>query len=178
MGKSLKQKEDVVQGLEKDIADAQMIIVLDYATLTVAEVTKLRRQMRPSGTVCKVTKNTLMIKAIASTPWAPLETFLKGPSACLLVKEDVGAAFKAYQQFLKETKKTELRGGVFDGRALTPEQLKAIADLPSKEVLMAQIAGAINGVATKLAVAIKEVPQSLARAIQAIHEKETEKEAA
>ncbi|AFY73607.1 ribosomal protein L10 [Synechococcus sp. PCC 7502] len=171
MGKTLEQKQDVVAKLEAEIADAQMIIVLDFATLTVAEITKLRRQMRPSGTVCKVTKNTLMKKAIESkSEWQPLETFLKGTSVCLVIKEDVGAAFKAYQGFLKETKKTELRGGVFDGRALNPEQLKAIADLPSKEVLLGQIAGAINGVATKLAFGIKEVPQSLARAIKAIHE--------
>ncbi len=171
MGKTLAQKQKVVATLESEIDDAQMIMVLDYTSLTVAEITKLRRQMRPTGTVCKVTKNTLMKKAIADkTKWQPLETFLKGTSVCLVVKEDVGAAFKAYQAFLKETKKTELRGGVFDGRALNPDQLKAIADLPSKEVLMAQIAGAINGVATKLATGIKEVPQSLVRAIKAIHE--------
>lgn len=173
MGKTLEQKQNVVGKLEAEIADAQMIMVLDFTTLTVAEITKLRRQMKPSGTVCKVTKNTLMKKAISTKPqWQPLETFLKGTSVCLVVKDDVGAAFKAYQAFLKEIKKTELRGGVFDGRALNPEQLKAIADLPSKEVLMAQIAGAINGVATKVAVGIKEVPQSLVRAIKAINEKE------
>jgi len=171
MGKTLEQKQKVVGKLEAEIAEAQMIMVLDYTALTVAEITKLRRQMKPSGTVCKVTKNTLMKKAIASKPeWQPLEAFLKGTSVCLVIKDDVGAAFKAYQAFLKETKKTELKGGVFDGRALNPDQLKAIADLPSKEVLMAQIAGAINGIATKLAFGIKEVPQSLARAIKAIHE--------
>jgi large subunit ribosomal protein L10 len=171
MGKTLEQKRNVVGKLEAEIAEAQMIMVLDYTALSVSEITKLRRQMRPSGTVCKVTKNTLMKKAIASKPqWQPLETFLKGTSVCLVIKEDVGAAFKAYQAFLKETKKTELRGGVFDGRALNPDQLKAIADLPSKEVLLAQIAGAINGVATKLAFGIKEVPQSLVRVIKAIHE--------
>jgi large subunit ribosomal protein L10 len=171
MGKTLEQKQKVVGKLEAEIAEAQMIMVLDYTALSVAEITKLRRQMKPSGTVCKVTKNTLMKKAIAAKPeWQPLEAFLKGTSVCLVIKEDVGAAFKAYQAFLKETKKTELKGGVFDGRALNPDQLKAIADLPSKEVLMAQIAGAINGIATKLAFGIKEVPQSLARAIKAIHE--------
>lgn len=173
MGKTLEQKQTVVAKLEAEIADVQMIMVLDFATLTVAEITKLRRQMKPSGTVCKVTKNTLMKKAISTKPqWQPLESFLKGTSVCLLIKDDVGAAFKAYQAFLKDIKKTELRGGVFDGRALNPEQLKAIADLPSKEVLMAQIAGAINGIATKVAVGIKEVPQSLVRAIKAINEKE------
>ena len=134
MGKTLEQKQDVVGKLEAEIAEAQMIMVLDYTALTVAEITKLRRQMKPSGTICKVTKNTLMKKAISSkAEWQPLESFLKGTSVCLVIKDDIGAAFKAYQAFLKETKKTELRGGVFDGRALSPDQLKAIADLPTLE---------------------------------------------
>jgi large subunit ribosomal protein L10 len=173
MGRSLADKQASLAELEAQLADTQMVMVIDYSTLSVAEITKLRRQLRPTGTVCKVTKNTLMRKAIAShEQWQPMEPFLKGASACLLVKEDIAGAIKAYQGFQKETKKTELRGGVLEGRALTQADLKAIADLPSREVLLAQIAGAINGVATKLAVSIKEVPQSLGRAIKAIHEKE------
>ncbi|HBY77115.1 MAG TPA: 50S ribosomal protein L10, partial [Cyanobacteria bacterium UBA11148] len=66
-----------------------------------------------------------------------------------------------YQDFQKATKKTEFRGGVMQGRALNQDQVKAIADLPSKEQLIAQIAGAINSIATKLAVGINEVPASL-----------------
>jgi large subunit ribosomal protein L10 len=173
MGRSLADKQASLAELEAQLADTQMVMVIDYSTLSVAEITKLRRQLRPTGTVCKVAKNTLMRKAIAShEQWQPMEPFLKGSSACLLVKEDIAGAIKAYQGFQKETKKTELRGGVLEGRALTQADLKAIADLPSREVLLAQIAGAINGVATKLAVSIKEVPQSLGRAIKAIHEKE------
>lgn len=173
MGRSLADKKASLAELEAQLADTQMVMVIDYSTLSVAEITKLRRQLRPTGTVCKVAKNTLMRKAIAShEQWQPIEPFLKGASACLLVKEDIAGAIKAYQGFQKETKKTELRGGVLEGRSLTQADLKAIADLPSREVLLAQIAGAINGVATKLAVGIKEVPQSLGRAIKAIHEKE------
>ncbi|MGC8711038.1 MAG: 50S ribosomal protein L10, partial [Leptodesmis sp.] len=100
--------------------------------------------------------------------------FLKESSAFLLIKDDVGGALKAYQDFQKASKKTELRGGVMEGRALTQADVKAIADLPSKEQLIAQIAGAINGVTTKLAVGINQVPASLARAIQAIADKEKE----
>lgn len=176
MGRSLASKQTVVKTLESELAEAQMILVVDYTGLTVAEITNLRRKLRPSKTVCKVTKNTLMKRAISEqSQWQPIEPFLKGASACLLVKEDVAAAIKAYQAFQKETKKTELRGGVLDGLALSPDDIKAIADLPSKDVLLAQIARAMNGVTTKIAFGVKEVPQSLARAIQAIH---AEKDAA
>ncbi len=173
MGRSLADKQATLAELEAQLSDTQMVMVVDYTGLTVAEITKLRRLLSPTGTVCKVAKNTLMRKAIAAnTEWQPIEPFLKGASACLLVKQDIAGAIKAYQVFVKETKKSELRGGALDGKALTPADLKAIADLPSREVLMAQIAGAINGVTTKIAIGIKEVPQSMARAIKAIHEKE------
>ncbi|MBC7824944.1 MAG: 50S ribosomal protein L10, partial [Candidatus Parcubacteria bacterium] len=91
-------------------------------------------------------------------------------------KDDLGGAIKAYQDFQKASKKTEIRGGVMDGKLLTEADLKAIAELPSKEQLLAQIAGAINGVATQLAVGINEVPSGLARAIKQISEKESAQE--
>jgi large subunit ribosomal protein L10 len=72
---------------------------------------------------------------------------------------------KAVQSFQKDTKKSEVKGGLFEGRLLSQNDIKAIGDLPSREVLMAQIAGAINAVATKLVVVINEVPSGLARAL-------------
>ncbi|BBC25531.1 50S ribosomal protein L10 [Pseudanabaena sp. ABRG5-3] len=173
MGKTLEQKKALVNEISQEFDGTKLVIVIDYATLSVAEITKLRRSLRPTGTVCRTTKNTLLKQAISGTPeWQPLEKFLVGPSACLFVKDDIGGAVKAYQAFLKESKKTELRGGVLEGRALSAKDLQAIADLPSKEVLISQIAGAINAVTAKIAIGIKEVPQSLGRAIKAVSEKE------
>jgi len=146
-----------------------LALVIEYQGLTVAEITDLRRRLRPSGTVCKVTKNTLMGIAIeGDKKWQPLSELLKGSSAFLLVKEDFSSAIKAYQEFQKTTKKTELRGGVMEGRLLKEPDIKALGDLPSKEQLIAQIAGAINALAGKIAVGINEIPGSLARAFQAV----------
>lgn len=173
MGKTLDQKKVLVGEMTKEFEGTQMVMVIDFATLSVAEITKLRRALRSTGTVCRTTKNTLLKKAVSESPeWKSLEGFLTGPSACLFVKDDIGGAIKAYQAFQKESKKTELRGGVLEGRALSPKDLQAIADLPSKEVLISQIAGAINAVTAKIAIGIKEVPQSLGRAIKAVSEKE------
>ena len=94
--------------------------------------------------------------------------FLKGSSAFLLVKDDIGGAVRAYQSFKKDTKKTEFRGGVMQGQALSEDQVKGIADLPSQEELIAQIAGAIQSLASKLAVGINEVPGSLGRSINEV----------
>jgi large subunit ribosomal protein L10 len=173
MGRTLENKKEIVADLKVSLNESTLALVIDYQGLTVAEITDLRRRLRPSGTVCKVTKNTFMGIAIQDEEkWQPLSELLKGASAFLLVKEDFSSAIKTYQEFQKVTKKTELRGGVMDGRLLKETDVKALGDLPSKEQLMAQIAGAINALATKVAVGINEVPSSLARAIQAVADKE------
>jgi large subunit ribosomal protein L10 len=173
MGKTLADKKALVAEFKEDLSQAQLTLVIDYTGLTVAEITDLRRRLRPSGTVCRIAKNTLMRIAVdGNTSWQPMTEFLTQSSAVLFVKDDIGGAIKAYQDFQKASKKTELRGGVMEGKALTAENIKAIGDLPSKEQLMGQVAGAINALTTKIAVGIKEVPNSLARAIKAVSEKE------
>jgi large subunit ribosomal protein L10 len=175
MGRTLENKQDLVADLKQTLSESQLAVIIDYQGLSVAEITDLRTRLRPTGTVCKVTKNTLMRRAIdGDEAWQPMTEFLSGSSAILLVKDDISGAIKAYQDFQKASKKTALRGGVMEGRALNEAQVKAIGDLPSKEQLIAQIAGAINAVATKLAVSINEVPASLGRSIQAIADKDKE----
>jgi large subunit ribosomal protein L10 len=173
MGKSLAVKNEIIADLKKTLSESQLAIVIDYKSLTVAEITDLRRRLRPKGSSCQVAKNTLMRIAVeGNETWQPMQELLTGTSAFLFVQEDIGGAIKAYQEFQKATKKTELRGGVMEGRVLREADVKALADLPSKEQLMAQIAGALNGVATKLAVGISQVPTSIARGLKAYAEKD------
>mgnify|MGYP002785041283 CR=1 FL=1 len=175
MGRTKENKQAIIEELKQTLSESQLAVVIDYQGLSVSEITDLRRRLRPTGTVCKVTKNTFMGIAVdGDEKWQAMTDLLKGSSAFLLVKDDISGAIKAYQDFQKASKKTELRGGVMEGRALNEAQVKAIGDLPSKEQLMAQIAGAINGVATKLAVGINEVPASLARALQAVSDKDND----
>ena len=173
MGRTLENKQAIVAELKQTLSESQLALVIDYQGLTVAEITDLRRRLRPTGTVCKVTKNTLMGIAIdGQDNWQPMTELLQGSSAFLLVKDDFTGAIKAYQDFQKASKKTELRGGVMEGRLLKEDDVKALGDLPSKEQLMAQIAGALNALATKIAVGINEVPASLGRSLKAVSEKE------
>ena len=184
MSKTLEEKKEIVAELKEILSQSQLALIIDYQGLTVAEISDLRRRMRPTGTVCKKAKNTLMQIAVdGDTRWQPMMEFLKGSSVFLLVQEDMKAAIKTYQEFQKVTKKTELRGAVLDGQALTEDDVKALTELPSKEELMARLAGGLkaiptklavglNAVPTKLAVGIKEVPGSLVRAIKAVSEKE------
>jgi large subunit ribosomal protein L10 len=169
VGRTLENKKEVVADLKELLSDSQLAVVIDYQGLSVAEISNLRDRLRESGAICKVTKNTLMRRAVEENEdWQPMIQFLQGSSAFLLVKDDIGGAVRAYQDFQKATKKTDFRGGVMQGQALSEDQVKAIADLPSKEELMAQVAGALNSLATKIAVGINEVPSSIARGINEV----------
>jgi large subunit ribosomal protein L10 len=166
MGRTLENKQQIVEELKQLLGEAEMALVLDYKGLSIKEMSDLRTRLQASNGICKVTKNTLMRRAIdGNSAWSELDSLLTGTNAFVLVKGDVGGAVKAVQSFQKDTKKSDVKGGLFEGKLLSQSDIKAIGDLPSKEVLMAQIAGAINAVATKLAVGINEVPSGLARAL-------------
>jgi large subunit ribosomal protein L10 len=166
MGRTLENKQQIVEELKGLLGEAEMALVLDYKGLTIKEISDLRTRLQAADGVCKVTKNTLMRRAIdGDSVWSDLESLLTGTNAFVLVKGDVGGAVKAVQSFQKDTKKSETKGGLFEGKLLSQNDIKAIGDLPSKEALIAQIAGAINAVATKVAVGINEVPSGLARAL-------------
>ncbi|MCU0568480.1 MAG: 50S ribosomal protein L10 [Oculatellaceae cyanobacterium Prado106] len=174
MGRTLEDKKSIVAELKETLSESTLAVVIDYRGLTVAEMTDLRKRLRPSGGECKVTKNTLMKIAIADDAnWQPLSAICKESAAFLLLKDDIGASLKAYQDFQKASKKSTIMGGAMEGRLLSEDQVKAIADLPSKEQLMAQIAGAINSVTAKIAIGVNQVPSGLARALQAVADKES-----
>lgn len=167
MGRTLESKKQIIEELQKLLGEAEMALVLDFQGLTIKEMSDLRTRLQSSNGICKVAKNTLMRKAIdGDSAWSDLDSLLSGTNAFVLIKGDVGGAVKAVQTFQKDTKKSTTKGGLFEGRLLSKEEIKAIADLPSKEVLMARIAGAINALPTKLAVGINEIPSGLARSLK------------
>lgn len=173
MGRTLANKKELVAELKTLLNESESAFVVDFKGLTVAQIGDLRNRLRDSGTVCKISKNTLLKRAIdGQEQWQELESLLTGTAAVMLTKEDIGSAVKAYKQFQKETKKTELRGGVLEGKLLGQKEAEALADLPTKDELYAKIAIAINAVATKVALGIKEVPASIGRGIKAYAEKE------
>lgn len=173
MGRTLENKKQIVAGLKNSLETATFAFAINYRGLTVGEITDLRTRLRAKGAVCKVTKNTFMGKAIeGNEKWTAMESLLKDSAAFILVQEDVGGAVKAYQEFQKATKKTEVIGAVMDGKLLTQAQFKDVADLPSKEQLYSQIAGAVNSIVSNIAVLVQEIPTGVARAVQAVSDKQ------
>ena len=158
----------MMESIKADLDGANAVWVVDACGLTVKEVEVLRRSIREVGASMKVYKNTVMKKALAELDMVNMDEILEGPSAFVFCPGDVAAAAKAVTDFAKENKKLEIKGGMMEGSFVNADEVKAIASLPSKEVLLAQIAGAISGVARGLAVTINGVPSGLARAIQQI----------
>jgi len=160
MGRTLESKKEIVKELKALLDDAEMALVLDYKGLSIKDISDLRTRLHSNNGICKVTKNTLMRKAIdGKSTWSDLNTLLTGTNAFVLIKGDIGSAVKAVQSFQKDTQKSQTKGGLFEGKLLSQEEIKAIASLPSKEVLMAKIAGALNAIPTKIAIALTKYLQ-------------------
>lgn len=154
--------------IKEDLEGASAVWVVDYCGLTVKEVQALRVSIREAGATMSVYKNTLMHRALAEAELPTLDDILEGPSAFVFAGSDVAAAAKAVKNFAKDNDKLEIKGGLMEGEAVSAAEVEAIASLPSREELLAQIAGAISGVARGLAVTINGVPSGLAQAISQV----------
>ena len=159
---NVKNQETLVK-IKEDLDGVSAMWVVDYCGLTVKDIQALRTAIRESGASLKVYKNTLMHIALEESNLPTLDDMLAGPSAFVFAGNDVAAAAKAVKTFAKANKNLEIKGGLMEG-----EQVEAIASLPSREELLAQIAGAISGVARGLAVALNGVPSGLAQVTKAV----------
>ena len=130
---------------------AQAIFVTEYRGLTVSQLAAVRNALRPSGAECVVYKNTLARLAVKDTEFAALDEFLVGPTALTFVGGDVAAAAKAIRDQSKANPDLVVKGGVLGGNALSPADVQALADLPSREQLLAQLAGAFQAPLVKTA---------------------------
>lgn len=143
MAKSLS-KQEIVAEVTKNFQDAQTVVVTDYRGLNVAQVTKLRSELRQSGIEFKVVKNTLTKIAAKNAGVEGLETFLEGPTALAFGIEDPAAPAKILSKFAKDFKALEIKGGLVEGKVIDIDGVKALADLPSREELLAKVVGGMQ----------------------------------
>ena len=170
MSKVQPAKVATIDEVKSRISASSTAVVTEYRGLTVAQISNIRRQLRTLGADYKVFKNTLVLRAIAGTDVESLAEYLVGPTAIAFVDGDVSAVAKALRDFARETPKLIVKGGVVDGKPLTKSDLTALADLPSRDVLLAQIAGALASPLRTLAGLLKAVPQNFAYGLSALIE--------
>ena len=146
-----ERKQEIVSELRDLFGDAQVALVADLTGLTVSEITGLRRKLDEANSKCHIAKNTLIKVATEGTDYEAIKELAVGPTAVVLGYEDPAAPAKSTSAFLKSIKKGEIRGGVLDGKALTKDEVKFLAELPSKEELLASIMGGLDSGARNIA---------------------------
>lgn len=134
-------KKTTISELKEKLARSGLAVVTNYRGFTTGELAELRSRLRKSNADYKVAKNTLIKVAIKDTNLSELEKLLEGPTALLLGYGEPTACAKTFVEFVKETEKGDIKGGVFEGKLLTKQEIKTFASLPSKDVLLGQIAG-------------------------------------
>lgn len=162
------QNQEMLANVKADLEASGAVWVVDYRGLTVKEIQQLRRNIREADGHMKVYKNTIMHLALSQEDLPTLDDLLAGPSAFVFAGKDVAASAKAVKEFAKGNENLVIKGGLMDGAAVSAAEVEAIASLPSREVLMAQIAGAISGVARGLATSINGVPRGVAQVVSAV----------
>ena len=164
-------KDEKIAKIKENVYKAQVAIVTEYKGMTVEEITKLRRALQKDGGDYMVTKNTLAKIALKDTPYEVLTEKLTGPIAIAFGFEDPVSPAKALSKFIKETKKGTVVAAALDGKLLSAEEAKALAEIPSKEEIYAKMLGSINSPATGIVGAINAVMASLTRAVAAVRDK-------
>ena len=148
--KILETKKTIVAGIKEKFDKAQTVVLVDYRGLTVAEDTELRNQLRQAGVEYVVLKNTMIHLATKDAPYADeMAKHLEGPTAVAFGYEDMIAPAKILSEFSKKTKKMTIKCGVNSGAFLDEAGVQALANLPSKEVLIAKIMGSMMSSVSK-----------------------------
>jgi large subunit ribosomal protein L10 len=161
-------KSILIENLLAKVNTSPYLFLVDYTGLTVDKFTELRKRLRVAGAEVHVYKNRLVKKATerAGLP-AEIGDSLKGQTAVVTGEKDVCAAAKVMKTFADEFEKPQMKAGVLDGKYLTADGLKVLADLPARDVLLAQLLGVLQAPASQLVRLLNEPAASLARVIQA-----------
>ena len=155
---NVERKAEQVASVAEKIKKAQSIVVFDYRGISVAEDTELRAEMRKAGVEYAVIKNHIMERACEANGIDAKEAaLLKGPSAFAFGYDDVAAPARILKAFIKKAKKCELKGGFVEKDILNATQVEAIADLPSREVMIARMLGSMMSPISKFAIALNEI---------------------
>jgi large subunit ribosomal protein L10 len=167
----LEEKKQIVEDLHGRFAKSSLVILTDFKGLDVTAVSDLRRKLKQAGVEYKVAKNTLMARASEDTPVAVLKDLFLGPGAVAISYQDPVAPAKILTKFADDSKKLEIRAAVLNGKLIDLNGVKALAVLPSREVLLSQLLAVMVAVPTSVVRVLAEVPRSLLNVLNAVKDK-------
>ncbi len=159
-------KKFILDEIKERVDVSPFVLVVDYAGTTVPAFNELRSRLGEHGAECHVAKNSFMKRVLADSGLPDLSEELAGQTAFVTGDADVCAVAKVVANFQKEFERPEIKAGILDGAVLDAAQVKALASLPSREVLLAKLLSVINAPASKLVRTLNEPGASLARIIK------------
>ena len=169
MSLTLDEKKAVVAEVSAKLSDAQAAMLAEYRGLTVAQMTLLRRKARDSQVYLRVVKNTLVRRAIEGTGFECLKDQMSGPLA-FAVSADPVAVAKILSEFAKDNEALKIKAGAMNGKLISLAQIEALASLPGREQLLAQLLGTMQAPVRKFVQTLNEVPAKFVRALSAVRD--------
>ncbi|MFH2011773.1 MAG: 50S ribosomal protein L10 [Pseudomonadota bacterium] len=166
-----KLKEQTISELNEKFQKAKVAILTDYCGLNVEEINKLRRELRSEAIEYKVVKNTVIKLAAKSTDLELLDDYYVGPNAIAISYDDVLSPAKVLIKFSKDYPKLEIKSGVLDGKVITTDDIKLLAETPSRETLLAQMLSLLNSSQTSLLQVLNGILLKFIYILEAIKEK-------
>ena len=167
----VSEKQAVVDVLQQKLNGANAFYLTDFTGLTVKKVTDLRRRLRNAGVEYVVVKNTLAERALQGTDLPDVAEFFKGPTGVVIAPADPVASAKVLADFAKENdNKPAIKAGIVERKAVTAAQIDALAKLPPREVLLAQLAGALEAPMAQLAYVMQAKLYEMAGLLEALRE--------
>jgi large subunit ribosomal protein L10 len=165
------QKAQFTDELQAKLADASAFYLTDFTGMTVKQMTRFRRRLREQGVDYVVVKNTLAQRAVTALDMPDIAGFFTGPTGVVIGREDPVAAAKALTDFVKEfDNKPAIKAGVVERKEIQPDDIRKLADLPPREVLLAQLAGGLQAPMARLAGGMQNLVAGLARAVDALRQ--------
>ncbi|CAH8773225.1 50S ribosomal protein L10 [Paenibacillus dendritiformis] len=157
--KIIEAKQQEVEVIAEKLRGSVTTVVADYRGLNVTQVTELRKQLREAGIEFQVLKNTMVRRATAQAELSELDQVLSGPTAIAFSPEDAVAPAKILNDFAKKNDALEIKGGVVEGRVVDVAQIKALAELPSREGLLSMLLSVLQAPVRNFALAVKAVAE-------------------
>jgi len=155
--KIIQEKQEAVAVIQSKLTSSSSTVIADYRGLNVAQVTELRKQLREAGVDFQVLKNSLVRRATEGTELTALNDILTGPTAIAFSGDDAVAPAKILNDFAKKNDALKLKGGVVEGKVVDNEQIKALAELPSREGLLSMLLSVLQAPVRNFALAVKAV---------------------
>lgn len=165
--KILQEKQEYVEKLAAELSSSVSGVIVSYKGISVADDTKLRRELREAGVEYRVVKNTMLLRAAEKAGIMGLDDILKGSTALATCPDHTSAA-RILKKYADTSKTFELKAGFVEGKAVDAAAVAILADMPSKEVLVAKVLGGFNAPITGLVYVLNANLSGLARALQAI----------